>query len=209
MSFEFLSIETMQALAQQYGYWSVFIGICLENMGIPLPGETLTVLGGFLAGSGELHYGWVLCGAIAGGVLGNNVGYWFGKWGGMPLIRRVAHLFRISDERIDATRAQFLQNAPKAVFFGRFVTFLRIFAAPLAGLVDMPYPLFFVCNLAGAVVWALVTVTVPFFLGQVMSLTEVVHLMTRFGAIALILISAAIIIPIWLDTRSPQQNPEE
>jgi hypothetical protein len=60
MSFEFLSLETIQEIARQYGYWAVFFGIALESLGIPLPGETITLVGGFLAGSGELNYWQVL-----------------------------------------------------------------------------------------------------------------------------------------------------
>ncbi|MGL6137266.1 MAG: DedA family protein, partial [Planktothrix sp.] len=52
MSFEFVSLETIREIAHQYGYWAVFVGITLENAGIPLPGETITLVGGFLAGSG-------------------------------------------------------------------------------------------------------------------------------------------------------------
>jgi membrane protein DedA with SNARE-associated domain len=78
MSFEFFSLDTLQELARLYGYWAVFVGIALENMGIPLPGETIVIVGGFLAGSGELNYWWVLGSAIAGAVLGDNFGYWVG-----------------------------------------------------------------------------------------------------------------------------------
>jgi membrane protein DedA with SNARE-associated domain len=61
---EFLSLETIQSLASQYGYLAVFVGILLENLGIPLPGETITIVGGFLAGSGELNYWLVLASAV-------------------------------------------------------------------------------------------------------------------------------------------------
>lgn len=50
MTLELISLETLQTLVTEYGYWSVFIGIGLENMGIPLPGEALTLLGAFLPG---------------------------------------------------------------------------------------------------------------------------------------------------------------
>lgn len=206
MTLEFISIETLQLFAKEYGYWSVFIGIGLENMGIPLPGEALTLLGGFLAGSGELKYQWVLLGAIAGSFMGNNLGYVIGKVGGLRLLRKIAHFFRISDEKLDETRKKFLENAPKAVFFGRFVTFFRIFAAPLAGIVEMPFPLFFACNLAGAAVWGSVTVTLPFLLGRILPLEEVLKIMAKFGIVVFVLAAAAIIVPIWLEHRQPKDE---
>ena len=180
MDLDFLSLESLQQLVGDYGYWSVFTGIGLENMGLPIPGEAVTLLGGFLAGSGDLAYEWVLFAAIAGSFLGNNIGYFVGKWGGLPLLRKIAHVFRISDEKIDETREKFLENAPKAVFFGRFVTFFRIFAAPLAGVVEMPFPLFTACNLAGAIAWATVMVTLSFVLGKVLPLEEVLAVVSKF-----------------------------
>ena len=61
MSLDFFDLDLLQELARLYGYWAVFIGIAIENMGIPLPGETIVIVGGFLAGSGELNYWWVRC----------------------------------------------------------------------------------------------------------------------------------------------------
>ena len=89
----FFSLEQMQELAQEYGYWAVFVGIALENTGIPLPGETITVIGGFLAGSGELNYWWVLFSAILGAVIGDNCGYWLGRIGGWSLFCEVCQNF--------------------------------------------------------------------------------------------------------------------
>ena len=74
MSLELLSLENIEEIAHQYGYWAVFIGITLENTGIPIPGETITIVGGFLAGSGDLNYCLVLVSAITGAVLGDNFG---------------------------------------------------------------------------------------------------------------------------------------
>ncbi|HHP7244190.1 MAG TPA: DedA family protein, partial [Elainellaceae cyanobacterium] len=50
MSIEFVSLQTIQEIAHEYGYIAIFLGILLENAGIPLPGETITLVGGFLAG---------------------------------------------------------------------------------------------------------------------------------------------------------------
>ena len=92
MSLEILSVENVQELARQYGYWAVFLGIALENMGIPLPGETITIVGGFLAGDGDLNYWFVLGSVIAGAVLGDNFGYWIGRVGGLPLYETYSNL---------------------------------------------------------------------------------------------------------------------
>ncbi|MGB7415455.1 MAG: DedA family protein, partial [Thermosynechococcaceae cyanobacterium] len=66
MVFDWLSVETLQDLAQQYGYVVVFLGILLESLGLPLPGESIVLVGGFLAGQHELVFAGVLLSAIAG-----------------------------------------------------------------------------------------------------------------------------------------------
>ncbi len=201
MSFEFVSLETIREIAHQYGYWAVFIGIALENAGIPLPGETITLVGGFLAGSGELKYWFVLGSAIAGAILGDNFGYWLGKWGGWPLLLRLGQLFRIREEQLHEVKDQFRQNAARAVFLGRFVALLRIFAGPLAGIAQMPYWQFFFCNAAGAAVWASVMVSLSYFVGNIISLEKLVAWVAQFAILALIFVVAWLVIPIWLETR--------
>lgn len=201
MSVELLSLEHLQELAHQYGYWVVFIGIALENTGIPLPGETITILGGFLAGSGELNYWLVLVSAILGAVIGDNFGYWIGRAGGWSLLLKVGSFFRISEQRLEATRQQFIKNAPRAVFFGRFVALLRIFAGPMAGIAQMPYPQFLLCNFGGATLWATIMVTVSFFLGHLIPLPQLVQGFAQFGILALILAIAWVFVSLWLESR--------
>lgn len=202
MSLEFLSLETIQKLADQYGYWAVFLGIMLENTGIPLPGETITLVGGFLAGGGQLNYWFVLGSAIAGAVLGDNLGYWVGRYGGWPALVKVGKFFRIQEHQLLEVKEQFVQNAPKAVFLGRFVALLRIFAGPIAGIAQMPYRLFLVCNLAGATLWAAVMVSIAFFFGRVIPLEQLLQGVTQFGIGALLLIVAWIVVPWWWESRN-------
>ncbi len=74
------------------------MGILLENLGIPLPGETLTLVGGFLAGSDELNYWLVLSDAVTGAVIGGVCGYWIGRLGGWSLLVQAGKIFRVSLE---------------------------------------------------------------------------------------------------------------
>ncbi len=210
MSFEFLSLETIQEIARQYGYLAVFLGIALESLGIPIPGETITLVGGFLAGSGELDYWLVLGTAGAGAVAGSSIGYWIGRLGGWALLIKAGRIFRISEEQLTEAKRQFSENAGRAVFFGRFVAFLRILASPMAGIVEMPFPQFMVFNIAGGAVWASVMVTLSFFLGRLVPLEEVISWAARFAIVALILVVAWFVVPGWLESRKlKQSSPSE
>ena len=201
MSLELFSLEKIQEFAQSYGYWAVFVGILLENLGIPLPGETLTLIGGFLAGSDELNYWLVLGDAITGAVIGGICGYWIGRLGGWSLLAQAGKIFRISEDRLVSIKDQFGENAGKTVFFGRFFALLRIFASPLAGIAEMPFGKFLVYNLAGASAWASVMVTLAFFAGKIVSLEQLVAWVSQFAILALLILILVIILPIWWESR--------
>ena len=209
MSLEFLSIENIKEIAHNYGYWVIFVGILLENLGIPLPGETVTLVGGFLAGSDELSYWLVLGNAIAGAVIGGICGYWVGRFGGWSLLVRISSFFRISENRIILIKEQFSQNAGKAIFFGRFLALVRIFSAPLAGIAEVPFRKFLLYNLAGALAWASVMVTLAFFAGRIVSLEQLVAWVSQFAIAALLILAATIVVPLWLESRQAKKVRSE
>lgn len=196
MSIELFTLDTLQEFARLYGYWAVFVGIAIENMGIPLPGETIVIVGGFLAGSGELNYWLVLSSAIAGAVLGDNFGYWVGRFGGWQLLVKIGRIFRLQEQQLEQAKDRYSKNAVQAVFFGRFVTLLRIFAGPLAGITQMPYKQFLLCNLGGAAVWSTTIVSLSFFFGKVVSLERIISWTAQIGVIALVLVVAFLLTPI-------------
>jgi membrane protein DedA with SNARE-associated domain len=206
---EFISVELIQEIAQRYGYWAIFFGILLENLGLPIPGETVTIVGGFLAGSDQLKYLYVLGDAALGAILGGNIGYWVGRTGGWQLLLSVGKLFRVPEAQIEGLRSQFAENAGKAVFVGRFVALLRIFASPLAGIAQMPYWKFSLYNTAGAITWATVMVSLSYFAGQLVPLDRLIALASQFSLIAFGVAVLAIGLPIWLETRKKHASADE
>lgn len=206
MAPEVISLELVQRLAEDYGYGAVFTGVLLENTGLPIPGETITLVGGFLAGSDDLRYEGVLAATIAGAIAGDNFGYWLGRWGGWPLLSRVGAWFKISEERLIQARDQFSRNAMQAVFLGRFVTLLRVFAGPLAGIAEMPYEQFLLCNAAGAVVWATALVSLAYFVGRLVSLEQLLLWVSQFGVLALAIVGIWGLAH-WLLNRRQAQSP--
>lgn len=204
MSLELISLDVIQAMARQYGYWAIFAGILLENTGIPIPGETITLVGGFLAGNDELDYFWVLGTAIVGAVLGDSCGYWIGYYGGWPLLTRVGQLFRLKESQLVQVRDRFADNAAKAVFLGRFIALLRIFAGPLAGIAKMPYLKFLLCNVAGATVWATVMVSLSYLVGKLVPLEQLIAWAAQFAFVALGVTVGWIALTYWLEHRGQQ-----
>lgn len=205
MSVEVVSLEFLQHIAEEYGYGAVCLGVMLENTGLPIPGETITLVGGFLAGNGDLAYEGVLASATAGAIAGDSAGYWLGKSGGWPLLLRIGGWFKISEEQLTRAKDKFSSNAAQAVFLGRFVTLLRVFAGPLAGIAGMPYPRFLFFNAAGAALWATVMVTLAFFVGRLVPLEQLLTWVSQFGFAALGLV--VVVVLFWvLDHRLKQRQ---
>ncbi|HEY2429819.1 MAG TPA: DedA family protein [Acidimicrobiales bacterium] len=142
-------------LVHSYGYSAVFALVALESLGIPLPGETIVVLAGSYAGSTHKLNVWgVFATAAVAAVVGDNVGYWIGDKGGYRLLRRFGRYLRVDEDRLKVGRYVFARHGGKVVFFGRFVSVLRTYAAFLAGTNRMGWRRFLVYNAAGGIIWA-------------------------------------------------------
>jgi len=113
-------------------------------------------------------------------------------------------LLRVKEPKLLALKQQFSDNAPKAVFLGRFIALLRVFASPLAGIAEMPYPQFLFYNTVGAATWATVMVSLAYFAGQVVPLDQLVGYASKFGLVTFAIIVAWLVVPIWLESRKSE-----
>ena len=190
-----LSTTGLQELLQTWGYGVIFVAMLLESAGLPLPGETITLLGGYAAGSGQLQVLGVIAAAAGGAIIGDSLGYWIGRRAGWPLLLRMGGLLRQSPEQLEGYRLQFLRHAGKSVFLGRFVAVLRVVAGPMAGAVGMPYRRFLICNCAGAVLWASTMVSLAWLGGRWVPLDRMLEGVLEFGLGALVLVSLVLLLP--------------
>ena len=157
----------LRHLLSVYGYWAVMAFVGIESIGIPLPGETMLVAAAIYAGaSHQLSIELVIAAAIAGAVMGDNIGYAIGYFGGYRLLLRYGRYIGLHQRRVKLARYIFLEHGPKVVFFGRFVSVLRTYAAFLAGTARMPWWRFLVFNAAGGITWSLAYGLGAYFLGQ-------------------------------------------
>jgi membrane protein DedA with SNARE-associated domain len=147
--------QSLLDLFATYGYAVVFVGILLENAGLPVPGETTLLAGAALARLGRLSLAWVVVVATCAAILGDNLGFWIGRRGGRTLAERYGQKFGLTPARLAEFDRFFARYGAKTVFIARFVTGLRVICAILAGGSGMPWPRFLFFNATGAVVWSL------------------------------------------------------
>ena len=199
-----LSTTGLQELLQTWGYGVIFVAMLLESAGLPLPGETITLLGGYAAGSGQLQVLGVIAAAAGGAIIGDSLGYWIGRRAGWPLLLRMGGLLRQSPEQLEDYRLRFLRHAGKSVFLGRFVAVLRVVAGPMAGAVGMPYRRFLIFNCAGAVLWASTMVSLAWLGGRWVPLDRMLEGVLEFGIGALVLVVLVLLVPrllSWWESR--------
>lgn len=154
-------------LLHTYGYIAVFLLVGGESLGIPLPGETILIAAGIYAGTHHtLSVYLVFLVAAAAAIIGDNVGFWIGDKGGYRLLRRWGHYIRADAAKIKVGRLVFERHGPKVVFFGRFVSVLRTYAAFLAGTLKMAWRRFLPYNALGGIVWAAIYSFVPYEIGD-------------------------------------------
>ncbi|WP_129287111.1 DedA family protein [Streptomyces sp. GZWMJZ-114] len=174
-------LETVPPIAV---YIVVAAVIGVESLGIPLPGEVVLVSSAVLA-SQHGHIDPYVLGAcaVAGAVVGDSIGYAIGRKGGRPLIAKLEQRFpkHFSAQNVEAAESSFHRWGMWAVFFGRFIALLRIFAGPIAGVLHMPYWKFLIANLLGGIAWAGGTTAVVYTLGKVAE-----EWLSRFSWLALL-----------------------
>lgn len=150
-------------------YLLVGLVIGLESLGIPLPGEIILVSSALLSSQGHVNPWIVGACATAGAIVGDSIGYAIGRRGGRPLLEKLGRRFpkHFSPGHVATAEASFERWGMWAVFFGRFVALLRIFAGPLAGVLRMPYWKFLIANVLGGIGWAGGTTAVIYYVGVV------------------------------------------
>ncbi|HEX9096398.1 MAG TPA: DedA family protein [Candidatus Dormibacteraeota bacterium] len=181
--------SNLDSLLATYGYLAVFVFVGVESLGVPVPGETMLVTAAIYAGTtGRLSIFWVIVASSAGAIVGDNIGYVIGRTGGYRLLKRYGRYIRLDENRLRLGQYLFDKHGSKVVFFGRFVSVLRIFAAFLAGVNRMHWRRFLIFNAAGGIAWSTIYGIAAFLLGkQLLQLSGRVDLVLAILGVAVII----------------------
>lgn len=196
-----IPLQILQQTLGNFGYPAVTLFVMIESAGIPFPGETMLLLASFYASlDSRLNIVIVIACAAIGAVLGDNFGYYVGRVGGRPFVERFGRYFFIKPHHLHYAERFFMQHGGKTVFFGRFITILRIWAAFLAGLHHMHWRTFLMYNAAGGILWATIYGTLGSIAGHVFhdNFAEIERLANTLGWITGGSILVAVVIAILL-----------
>lgn len=192
---------TINHLITSYGYAAVFVLVAVESLGVPLPGETALIAAatyaGVHSGSGNqahLQVWLIFLVGAAAAIIGDTIGYWIGDVGGFRLLRRYGHYVRLDEPKVKVARYLFARHGGKVVFFGRFVSVLRTYAAFLAGTTRMRYRRFLAFNATGGILWAAVYTFTAYYAGaELKRVSSTVTIVLVVAAVVVIVVGIVLV----------------
>jgi membrane protein DedA with SNARE-associated domain len=174
-----------------YGYWAILLLVMVEDFGIPVPGETILIAGAIYAGAGRLNVVVVGVVGFAAAVIGDNIGFAIGHFGGRALVLRWGKYVFLTEERLDSAERFFARHGGVVIVIARFLEVLRQANGIIAGISRMHWLRFLAFNALGAALWAGTWVSVGYFAGN--HITTIYDYITRYSYYALIALAAALV----------------
>ncbi|GAC1444272.1 MAG: DedA family protein [Mycobacteriales bacterium] len=181
--------HSLEPLLNRYGYLAVAGLVFAEDFGVPVPGETILIAAAVYAGTGRLNIALVIVIGVLAAVLGDNVGYTLGRFGGRRAVLRFGRFVLLTEARLDKAEGFFDRHGGKIVTVARFIAGLRQANGIIAGLTRMPWWRFVGFNALGALLWVLAWSLVGYLAGS--QIQRVYEATTRFGLYGLAAVAVA------------------
>ncbi len=188
-------IKDILPILNHYGYLAVFGAVMLEDFGVPMPGETTLIAASAVSAfSNHLSIPWVLLLGFAGAVVGDNIGFAIGHFGGRRLVLKFGHYVFIREKQLDWAESFFHRHGGKVVVIARFVEGLRQLNGVVAGVSGMHWKRFLAFNAIGAALWVGVWGGAGYFFGN--KLDTILPIFKRFEIYFIIAIAVVVLILI-------------
>jgi membrane protein DedA with SNARE-associated domain len=156
----------VQPMLEHYGYLGVGGMLLLEDFGVPVPGEIMLIAAAVFAGAGQMNIVVVFAVAVVAAVVGDNIGFTIGHFGGRPLAERFGRYVFLTPERLNRAEDFFNRQGGKVVAVARFIDGLRQINGLMAGIAGMHWLKFLGYNALGAVLWVGTWCAVGFLAGE-------------------------------------------
>ena len=165
----FQKLGNLEELVKWGGLTVLIIIIFAETgllVGFFLPGDSLLITAGLIAAQGYLDINVMIISLILAAIIGDQVGYIFGKKTGPKIFKREKSIFFAKDHLVKAN--QFYEKyGGKAIIFARFVPFARTFAPIVAGVANMNYRKFVTYNIVGGILWIVSMSLAGYYFGNI------------------------------------------
>jgi membrane-associated protein len=162
------------AIIKAGGYIGIAVVVFMESgvlLGIFFPGDSLLFAAGLLSAAGFLDPTLLIPLVVVAAILGDSVGYWFGKNVGTNFFKRKDSRF-FKQEYLKRTELFYQKYGGRAVVLARFVPIVRTIAPILAGIGTMHYSTFLKYNVIGGSLWGIGMISLGYTLGSIIPDSE-------------------------------------
>lgn len=187
-------LHDLEPTLNQYGYLAIAALITLEDFGVPVPGETVLILGAVYAGAGRLNVWLVALLGFLAALAGDNIGFAIGHFGGRRLAERYGRYILLTPERLDRASAFFERHGGKIIIIARFIEGLRQANGIIAGTSGMRWTKFVVFNAIGAALWVAVWTSLGYFSGS--HINTIYNTATRYDTYLAIAVGVLLVVYI-------------
>ena len=184
-------LEALSSPLQHFGVWAIALLIMVEDFGIPVPGETILIAGAIYAGAGRLNVVAVGVAAFIAAIIGDNIGFAIGHFGGRALALRWGKYVFLTEERLNKAEAFFDRRGAIVITFARFVEGLRQANGIIAGITGMHWLRFLIFNAIGAALWVGTWVSLGYLAGD--HITAIYHYITLYSYYVLIALAVLVV----------------
>jgi membrane protein DedA with SNARE-associated domain len=190
-------LRHLEPTLNHYGYLAITGLVLVEDFGVPVPGETILILGAVYAGTGRLSIVLVAVLGFLGAVIGDNIGFAIGHFGGRRLIERWGRYILLTRERVDKATGFFERHGGKIIVVARFIEGLRQANGIIAGMTGMHWTRFLAFNAIGAALWVGVWTSVGYLSGN--HINTIYNAATRYDTY--VAIAAGVLVLAYLAHR--------
>jgi membrane protein DedA with SNARE-associated domain len=174
-----------------YGYWAVLLLVMVEDFGIPVPGETILIAAAIFAGAGRLNIVAVGVIGFVAAILGDNIGFALGHFGGRALALRWGKYVGLTEERLVKAEFFFEKHGGKIIVVARFIEGLRQANGIIAGISGMHWRRFLIYNAIGAGLWVGTWISIGYFAGN--HIDTIYHYITNYSYYVLIAVGVVVV----------------
>jgi membrane protein DedA with SNARE-associated domain len=184
-------LNALASPLQHYGIWAIGLLILLEDFGIPVPGETIMIAGAIYAGAGRLNVVAVGVVAFIAAIIGDNIGFAIGHFGGRALVLRLGKYVFLTEERLEKTEDFFDRRGAIVITVARFIEGLRQANGIIAGISGMHWRRFLAFNALGAALWVGTWVSLGYLAGS--HIGTIYHYITLYSYYVLIALAVSLV----------------
>ncbi|ACY23232.1 SNARE associated Golgi protein-like protein [Gordonia bronchialis DSM 43247] len=200
----FMDPVTLLGYFGGFAFWGLLLVILIESGVLfpVLPGDSLLFVAGMVVAAGgkdgveSFATLWQLLIFIPiAAIIGGQIGYWIGRYVGTSMFKPDARFLK--ERYLTEAHEFFEKHGPVTIFLARFVPIVRTIAPIVAGAARMKYPVFFIYNVLGAIVWGAGITLLGYWLGRF----EIVQKLIEPIFILIVVLSVAPMLIEWYRRR--------